>query len=537
MHAGHGKHPRGLEEGARRQSKFGRFGQMFPELPPLSVSPDDLRSLAATMLDDGQSGDNKNVPAGYTYLGQFIDHDITFDTSGLGEKVNDPTAVLNFRSPRLDLDSVYGRGPADQPFLYDRADGRRFALGACGPGQAPNAAGALRIRSGLPNDLPRSHQGLALIGDPRNDENLLVAQTHLAFLKFHNKVVDHIGAASGTDSDKVFDEARRIVRWHYQWIVLHDFLDRLVDFNDVQDVLTNGRKNYRFEEQSEFGEPYMPVEFSVAAYRLGHSMVREEYSHNRVFRPGAGPSSFSFLFHFSGLSGGIVGARAGEADLLQRLKLPKLKLPGGQEIDPFLLPDLPGDWAIDWRRFFELGKPSSSPKNVEPSDNQFVLNFSRLLDPYLVPALHDLPGGGGNLAQRNLQRGVMMQLPSGQDVARAMGIAPLSPEEIGGSGKDGAKAKELGLHGRTPLWYYILKEAQLKGNGGSRLAGVGSRILAEVFVGLLEGDHESFLCQDRNWKPTLPSEQPGTFTMPDLLRFVGDLDPVNELSSFERTAS
>ncbi|WP_372619873.1 peroxidase family protein [Falsiroseomonas sp.] len=533
MQAGHGKHLRGLEEGARRTQSFGRFGQMFPDLEALEVDDDRLAKLAATMVDVGQSGDNRNIPAGYTYLGQFIDHDITFDTSGLGEKVNDPTAVLNFRSPRLDLDSVYGRGPADQPFLYDRVDPRKLAVGVTGPGGEPRGPGGRRIRAGLPNDLPRSREGLAIIGDPRNDENLLVAQTHLALLKFHNAVVDRIDRAGTANPDQVFEEARRTVRWHYQWLVLHDFLDRLVDFNDVHDVLTNGRKHYLFERQSEYADPYMPVEFSVAAYRLGHSMVREDYSHNRVFRPGAGPSTFSFLFHFSGLSGGIVGERVGEPDIVAKLRLPKLKLADGSEVDPFPLPNLPGDWAIDWNRFYEIGVSKAPPQGAEPPANEFRLNFSRLIDPYLVPALHDLPGGGGNLAHRNLQRGVKMHLPSGQAVAGAMGIAPLTPAEIASSGPDGAKAKELGLHEKTPLWYYILKEAQLRGDGGNRLAGVGSRILAEVFVGLLEGDCESYLRQDRNWKPALPSQHAGTFTMPDLLRFVGDLDPVNEPTSFE----
>jgi hypothetical protein len=531
MQAGHGKPLRGLEAGAQRQQGFGRFGRMFPKLDGLEVAEDKLRQLADAMRDGGpgggQSGDNPNVPAGYTYLGQFIDHDITFDTSGLGEKVNDPDALLNFRTPRLDLDSVYGRGPTEQPFLYDRGDPRKLAIGATGPGGQPRGPGGRRIRAGLPNDLPRSREGVALIGDPRNDENLLVAQTHLAFLKLHNKVVDQLGAGGS------FEEARRITRWHYQWIVLHDFLDRLVDFNEVQWVLTHGRQHFRFETLSEYRDPYMPVEFAVGAYRLGHSMVREDYSHNRVFRPGAGPATFSFLFHFSGLSGGIVGSRVGDPNILTALKLPKLKLPDGTLIDPFPLPDLPGDWAIDWHRFYEIDRSIDPPQGAEPPDNAFHLNLSRLIDPYLVPALHDLPGGGGSLPLRNLQRGVKMQLPSGQDVARAMQITPLTAEEIGGSGPDGAVARQLGLHQQTPLWFYILKEAQLKGDGGHRLGPVGSRILAEVFIGLLEGDCESYFRHDRNWKPTLPSQHAGTFTMPDLLRLVGDLNPANEASSFD----
>jgi len=539
MEGHHGMLPRGLEEAIQRQQDFGRFGQMFPKLPALDVDDGKLRQLAATMLDDNTSADNLNVPAGYTYLGQFIDHDITFDTSAIGEALNDPRALLNFRTPRLDLDSVYAGGPGAMPHLYDRLDGRKFLIGRCGPG----GGGDPGVKAGLPNDLSRTREGLAVIGDPRNDENLLVAQTHVAMMKFHNKVVELLDAEAKVPAGQRFDEARRLVRWHYQYIVLFDFLDRLIDMNELQDVLTNGRKFYRFEEQSEYHEPYMPVEFSVAASRLGHSMVREGYSHNRAFNPQAGPSTLPFLFNFTGKSGGIVGDlvppqgdQAATLALQQALKLPSLQIPnGGPLIPPIFVPSLPGDWAIDWHRFYELGEPKPPPAAAKPAQNNFHLNHARMLDPYLVPALHKLPREAqsfDSLPFLNLKRGVKMKLPSGQAVAKAMRITPLTANEIETSGPDGAKAAQLGLQRETPLWYYILKEAQLKGNKGNRLGQAGSRILAEVFVGLLEGDAESFLKHDRNWKPTLPAAQAGTFTMPDLLRLVGDLDPINEASSF-----
>jgi hypothetical protein len=533
--------PRGLEEAAQREQEFGRFGQMFPKLPALEVDDDKLRQLATTMLDDNTSADNLNLPAGYTYLGQFIDHDITLDTSAIGEALNDPRGLLNFRTPRLDLDSVYGGGPGAMPHLYDRRDGRKLLIGRCGPGGGGDAG----VKAGLPNDLPRTREGLAVIADPRNDENLLVAQTHLAMMKFHNKVVDLLDAEAKVPAGQRFDEARRLVRWHYQHIVLFDFLDRLIDMNELQDVLTKGRKFYRFEEQSEYHEPYMPVEFSVAAYRLGHSMVREDYSHNRAFNtgPGAGPATFPFLFNFTGKSGGIVGDlvpprgdQAAAQALQKALQVPSLQIPnGGPLIPPIFSATLPGDWAIDWHRFYELGEPKAPPAQAKPAQNNFHLNHARLLDPYLVPALHKLPREAqsfDSLPFLNLKRGVKMKLPSGQSVAKAMHIAPLSASEIEGSGPDGAKAAQLGLHRDTPLWYYILKEAQLKGNQGNRLGPVGSRILAEVFVGFLDGDAESFRRKDPKWKPTLPAAQAGSFTMPDLLRLVGDLDPINEASSF-----
>lgn len=512
------------------QAGSGRFGRMFPTLPALVVDGAKLDALAATMVEPAETPDrdNRNVPAGFTYLGQFVDHDITLDTAATGERLNDAEGRVNFRTPRLDLDSLYGAGPDGSPHLYDRLVPGRLAVGSCGPGGGGDAT----VKAGLPNDLARNADGIALIGDPRNDENLLVAQTHLAFIKFHNHV---LATVAGGD----FARAREIVTWHYQWILLHDFLARLVDFNEVHDVLTNGRRFYRFETQGVGGEAFMPVEFAGAAYRLGHSMVREVYSHNRAFREGAAPSTFAFLFHFSGKSGGIVGRLAGgtaaeQAAVVAQLKLPKLKLapgPGAPEIDPFLLPFLPGDWAIDWHRFFELGQPKPPPNGAKPADNGFVFNFARKLDPLLAPALHDLPGGGGSLPARNLRRGVALGLPSGQAVAQAMGYAVLAEAEIAASGADGAKAHALGLAAHTPLWYYILKEAQLKGDGGNRLGPVGSRILAEVFIGLLQGDATSFLRKAPGWTPTLPGAHAGRFTMADMLRLVGDLDPINEPSS------
>ncbi|GGI98697.1 myeloperoxidase [Neoroseomonas lacus] len=510
----------------------GRFGHMFPaslQRPP--VVPDTaLNDLAATMKDTRpeNQGNNDNIPAGYTYLGQFIDHDITLDLSSLTEADRDPLGEKNFRTPQLELDNVYAAGPSGDAsaHLFDRMRPGKLLIGVAGPG---GPIGAPEVKAGLPLDLPRNAQGIALIGDARNDENLLVAQTQLAFLKFHNTVFDNEGG-------KDFDATRKLVRWHYQWIVLHDFLTKLIDNNDLQDVLTGGRRFYLPEIQSDYGEAYIPVEFSGAAYRLGHSMVRQNYSHNRAFNPTRPPlpgvgltSSFKFLFHFTGKSGGIVGTLANglsqndNAAMAAQLKLGL----------PFVFPELPGDWAIDWHRFYDLGPTTPVPPGTTPADNAFVLNHARLLDPFLVPELHTLPGGGGSLPFRNLLRGYRLELPSGQAVARHMGVPVMSEAEIT-SGDDGKMLKQVGLHEATPLWYYILKEAQMLGDVGNRLGPAGSRILAEVFVGLLQTDPESFLHPDQDpaWRPTLPSAFAGHFTMPDLLRYVaahepGFLNPIN----------
>jgi hypothetical protein len=505
-HGNAGRQPsRGALDTPSRFDDPGMFGRMFPDLAPLAVDDASLQDLADAMTDPdpaGAAGDNVKVPAGFTYLGQFVDHDITLDLTAIGEKESDPTAVENFRTPALDLDSVYGLGPDGSRHLYARnagdADGKNPGPKLLTGRNINVAAGG--VTGDHRNDLPRSPEGFALVGDHRNDENLIVAQTHVAFLKFHNKVCDQL-AAAGRPADAIFMEARQIVTWHYQWLVLHDFVERITEKGLVARILENGRRFFHFRRT-----PFMPVEFSAAAYRLGHSMVREAYSHNRIFTAGGlAPATLQLLFRFTGLSGGIIG-----------------ELAPNPPTAPTPISVLPSNWIIDWRRFHEVASPN--PAGVP-------LNASRRIDPFVVPTLHTLPGGGGSLPFRNLKRGVMLGLPSGQDVARTMKIhSPLTPDEIA-SGPDGAVARKHGLHLRTPLWYYILKEAEQRG-GGERLGPVGSTIVSEVFVGLVHGDRCSYLWRrGPQWKPDLPSQTPGDFTMADLLRFVGDISPIDGITT------
>jgi hypothetical protein len=299
----------------------------------------------------------------------------------------------------------------------------------------------------------------------------------------------------------LFAQARNLVVWHYQWIVLHEFLEALTGEPGIADrILHQGRKFYRFKKW-----PFIPVEFSVAAYRLGHSMVREVYSHNFIFRPGhppntIPPATLKLLFDFTAKSGQIVGSL----------------LPAGV---PLPQPVLPSNWVIDWRRFFDFGTPPAPG---------FQFNFAQPLDPFITAALHTLPGETSNspgaiLPFRNLRRGVMMGLPSGQAIAKAMGLKPLTQAEIG-SGPDGAAAVANKLHKATPLWYYILKEAEQRGNR-EHLGPVGKTIVAEVFVGLVQGSRNSYLSAAQAFKPSL-GPVPGTFTMVDLLTFADTVNPI-----------
>ncbi len=470
----------------------GKFGRIFPSLQPLLPPVEALDDLGRAMKDATPAdpkGDNEDVPAGYTYLGQFIDHDITFDTTPIQEVQVDPLALHNFRTPALDLDCVYGRGPGDQPYLYQLPP--NDALFVIGNTNAAPGGGDPKVKPSLPFDLPRGAQAQAIIGDPRNDENIIVAQLHLAFLRFHNKVVEGLKAGTikpppSATQATLFEQARKLVIWHYQWIVINDFLARLVDKKVLGDVLEKGREFYRPAVDA-----FIPVEFAAAAYRLGHSMVRESYDYNEVFTFKDGPrkrvpASLQLLFRFSGRSGKSV--------------------------------PIPSDWIIDWRRFFKF------------AGDGVTAGLSRKLDPFLAPTLSEIPDHGVlpgvNLPIANLRRGRSLGLPSGQNVARRMRIEPLSPKDIA-KGPDGTVAEKHGLHLETPLWYYILKEAEVRGNS-KRLGPVGSRILSEVFVGLLELDSSSFLASNPQWRPTLPSAKPGEFEMTDLLNFAGDLSPIND---------
>ena len=221
----------------------GRFGRIFPSLPPFASDTRRVRQALAELgarggpMDasvpnpDGTPGgrnfDNPNITAGFTYLGQFLDHDMTFDPTSSLARQQDPESIRNFRIPALDLDSIYGGGPDVSPHLYDRTvdRGRTTLLTEEIPGSLGASMGGLARF-----DLPRNSQMTALAADPRNDENLIVSQLHLAFLRFHNQVVADVREDAGpaVTADEVFSEASRLVRWHYQWIVLHDFLDRTV---------------------------------------------------------------------------------------------------------------------------------------------------------------------------------------------------------------------------------------------------------------------------------------------------------------------
>jgi hypothetical protein len=524
--AGHGSAPlRGLESAAQSSINTGKFGRLFRWLPPsfqTSNSNEDqdveklLKELARRMVStefndridaEGketpdvdlntfeEEDENRAIPAGYTYLGQFIDHDITFDPASSLQQQNDPDALEDFRTPRLDLDSLYGRGPDDEPHLYERPARVKFRLG-------PDRGVSGQHRP----DLLRSDDNTALIGDKRNDENKIVSQIHTLFLKFHNKAFEDISKRfpSNGNMHTRFLETQRIVRWCYQWIVLDDYLP-LICGKDVVNAIMPGknerRPNLKFYE-AKSGEAFMPVEFSVAAFRFGHSMVRPSYSLNDVAK-----------------SSGKFTSKSGRAVDFARIPIfvAQSKLPT-DAMNGFGEP-LPQQWGIDWSFFF--GTMPQAKDGVKQ-----VPQPSYRIDATLVDPLGELPEFVStvgldspfiSLAFRNLMRSFRMGLPSGQAVARMMGIEEkkmLTDDELWSSkgkgdeneewpeGKTFFDANKRWLEGHAPLWFYILKEAELH-EKGHRLGKVGSRIVAETLIGLAWFDHYSYLFQASGWNPSM----------------------------------
>ena len=516
---------------------------------------DNLIQLANLMVSEenlNEREDNSSIPAGFTYWGQFIDHDITrnavtepsvFDIKNVLKADFSPLSpefvvdnLKNKRTPYLDLDSVYGRTPkedANNPLedRYYEDDLMTFRLGMNSV-LDPKSTKFPDFLAGSPTwprlDLPRKTTvvenelyRMPIIGDDRNDENTIVSQFHVAFLKFHNAIVDVLKRRGLVDRREIFRRAQQEVIWHYQWLVVNEYLIKVAKCEIVEKLLA--------QEKTFFDcviKPYIPLEFSMAAFRFGHSMARESYDFNRNFGYPNALATFEELFLFTGKGG-----------------LPVT--------DAELHVNLPASWIIEWDRyFFDTCKNSNGQCSIvhsektatHPKGVELVDRFARKIDTKLSVKLKCMFNELGehpafcrtniapekrlvlHLARRNLLRGYQFSLPTGQSIANTLGIQVLTESELTQNQSSGMNTHlcQSGFVNHTPLWFYVLKEAEV-GEKGNSLGELGSYLVAGTLISLLRRDPNSFLNKD--WEPSMgvvEVESGKSFTsITDLFRFAG----------------
>ncbi len=409
------------------------FGKLFPELPPLHVSEELLAQLANKMCEAQHCDDSESFSNGIAIFSQFLAHDITFESTSSLRGLHRTETLQNDRTFNLDLDCVYGQRTQD--FYYDAEKKDQMLLGK---------SYLLPDGTDYWYDLQRNAQQKAIIPDARNDENIIVSRMQVLLIEFHNKVVRQLQEELGRED--VFEQARRVVLWHYQWLILHSYLKRIVQPNMFDEIYYDGATFY-------WESFFLPLEFTGAVFRAGHSQTRTLNRINEDTEKG-----LFELGHFTKM-----------------------------------------EEYVDWRYLFDLGDRK--------------VQMAKKIDTHIEPAFANLPFVGSqeaimnSLPFRNLQRGVVYGLASGEDIAKRMAIRPIDIPET----------HQLGMTG-TPLWYYVLKEAEVLCEG-ERLGPVGSILLAEVFITIMRKDNRSFLKIDPLWKPHL-GRVPGQFDFADLIKYV-----------------
>jgi len=511
-------------------SRADTYTRMFAGLPPFAPQTERIRNSASQLgakggLLDAQddlsdplqsiidparfspnNADNPQMTAGATFVGQFLDHDITFDRRSALRANADPSRTENFRSAAFDLDHVYGEGPSDSPELYDRTGADiKMRIEAIPGSDSVSRNGFIRY------DLPRDQFGAAIIGDSRNDENVIVSQLHLAMLRFHNAVTDRIRTSDADQrltAMQVFERAKRQVQWHYQWIILNEFLPQLIGQERIDQIFDENLPFFRASQRRNSGgqpaserhsdrqqshsrakQPRIPIEFAAAAYRFGHSQVRPSY------RVNFGLDDDSQFFAF--VLDNRVDPNAADPDDLR----------GGRRA---------ARRFIDWQTFFDFG--DGNVRNNKRIDSKISTILFEL--PGSVVPAPGLPSDGViSLASRNLLRHVNFGLPAGQEIARTIGVTALTENQL-------SDLAPFGMAQSTPLWVYILKEAELL-EDGLRMGPVGARIIGEVFIGLLMADQDSYVVVNPQWRPNLPSRNgAGQFDVVDLLNMAGVVTPI-----------
>ncbi len=421
----------------------------------------DLEQLAELLKTSGSSRSgatpDTDIPAAYTYLGQFIAHELS------DLRVLDPTGMVTIRSAALDLDSLLGAVP-DTPLPAQA----QIWKGGVGIGQARSFGPDVHYE-----DLPRRADGKALIADARNDSNLALAQLHLALSKFHQRIAQD-------ECRRSDDAARRITRRHVQSVVLHDYLRRVIEPGVYDDILLHGRRVIHPGGLPTDTPFLIPIEFAAACFRVGHSMVREKYE---AWEYGVRPIRLKTLLHMTGQGGGFFGLR-----------------------------HLSEEWRINWASMLEQPNPPSVRNMAAGIDATLAPGLHRLPDRLFPPSTPKGDGTGlTSVARATLLRQRGFELGSGQQTAHVLNgaIGPglqvpvLTPPEIAAAFSDsGAVDTPLaeflcksGLHANTPLWFYCLVEARTL-CGGRCFGPLTSRIVMETIHAAIEAAPDGIVAGD-----------------------------------------
>lgn len=452
------------------------------------------------------------IPAGYTYLGQFIVHDMTY--------LDPVTASRNLRSPALDLDSVLPEIDPDQ-FISK--------IPELGPASLGLTSSQEDVR--LTEDLRRDDEvyGKPIIADDRNDNFLPLSQSHLLLLKFYNAIAALLGIRWTPDLKP--DDHRRVREvWvkHFQYAVLHDYLPRIVGSETYRAVLQGKRAIVHPESfprgaarQQCDDDPWMPLEFATAFGRYGHSMIRHCYKPWNQKRVDEAVTVGDFM-NVSYRNSGDCLSSSGRA--------------------------IPASWIHDWFYLLDFSGIKGAPAGQKPI-------MANLLDTNLAAPLGALPkrlldnpgqpdppcplppSGDFNLAARTLMRVSWCHLKPAQDALKILNahltaikappIDALTPHEICDATRTGEAAvfkRHPELLEKTPLWFYMLREAEKKACG-RHLGPFGGRIVMETMHAAIEASSCSIL-DGTGWKPTLPRALCDQFTFADLVAFSGNPDPL-----------
>jgi hypothetical protein len=464
---------------------------------PLSL--DAVDTLAASMVSTEEPAGGK-VPAGYTYLSQFIFHDLTWlSEEGGGTK--------NKASSALDMDSLLGnRFTLPDPPCPGSNDALRVGMTHNGEGSLPPLPWDVprKPRCVAASDEDRRPKGFPLVPDLRNEGFLQLAQTHVVFLKFYNAVARHNGYGGSKFNEAA---ARREFVQHVQSVVLFDLLETLAEplvYEDV--VIRNARRVIHPDAVTKKSPFLIPIEFAAAAARYGHSMVRQRYAWNSDHDDNL-PADLVTLITTSWQNG----------------------YPGSPQLGK-----LARDWVIDWERFFDfsplIGAGARTPVPANPISPRITETMGNL------PAhIRPLPSGGKSppvgstfsVSRATLRRQVQFQMVSAQKIIYAIehmkDAIPiersLTPDELAGPPGPTADAfrKFPELAEKTPIWFYVLREAEVLG-GGERLGPLGSRLIAETLHAAVEAAGQDSLVANPGWKPSLPCHG-SRFMMTDLIAF------------------